>query len=60
MMIHNLYDALEYAHNHRMEVVSYDGDFPLEEREKLADEYIIKGISVNADGSCLWGIRYIG
>jgi len=43
-----------------MEVVCYDGAFSLEEGEKLADEYIIKGISVNMDGSCLWEIRYTG
>lgn len=53
---HTLEETLEYAQKRRLEIVWFEGELTQNERQGLGKDFVVQGVSVDADGSCSWGI----
>lgn len=55
---HTLEETLEYAQKRRLEIVWFEGELTQNERQGLGEDFVVQGVSVDADGSCSWGIIF--
>ena len=53
---HTLEETLEYTRKRRLEIVWFEGELTQSERQGLGEDFVVQGVSVDADGSCSWGI----